>query len=330
MDYEQAIVCGHPDVRAYEDFEEDFLDTLFRYLIQAGEGPLRLLDAGCGSARLHLRFGLQMTPPGEESAVRDVAFDPLIASGLSGIDGVDFSREMLEIAHWKLDNAGIAPHVRKKLRLRQGSAFEPAPEFVQGLPIAVAVCNTIGVMQGAEGARQLFQSLRREVEQIGGIALISAYRQDAVSAYALGNYESTMHVSGQPCWLRPAQFTSHDVVPIPLNVKRAFDSDPFIRVAAHDRNGKDLEVFVLERDFSAVGEVIATGHIRTLWGYESYWYSTGQVAEWIEKEWGGLVTWHIDGRQIDALRAWPAQLAVLDVGDRLSGLFRRLGIQQGE
>lgn len=328
-DYERAIVCGHPDVRAYEDFEEDFLDALLRYLLLKGEGPLRLLDAGCGSARIHLRYGLKMSPSVPNTPGRDIAYDPLIASGLNGIDGVDFSSEMLDIARQKLSTAGISPRIRNLLRLRQGSAFDPAPEFVKGLPVAMAVCNTIGVMQGPEGARRLFQALRKEVEQEGGIALISAYRHDAVSNYALGNYESTMNVSGQPYWLQPLRFTSRDVVPIPLEMKRAFDSNPTIRVGINRPDGTRLEECILKRDPKAVQEVIATGHIRTLWDYESYWYPMDQVAEWIATYWGRLPVWHIDGRQIDALRAWPVQLAILDAGNHLKDFLWRLGIQKG-
>lgn len=329
VDYEQVIVNGHPDVRAYEDFEEDFLDSLLGFMLRKGHGPIRLLDVGCGSARLHLHYGLKMTPPGSNMRERGIPFDPLIATGIEGVDGVDFSQEMLDIAGKKLDNAEIPLGIQKKLRIRQGSAFDPAPDFVEGLPVAVSVCNTIGVMQGLEGAQKLFKSLRKEVEEAGGVAVISAYRRDAVSAFALGNYESTMNVSGQPYWLRPARFSTHEVIPVPLQIKRAFDSDPHIRVVEQDHVGRHLGECVLERDPTTVNEVIATGHIRTLWGYESYWYPVEQFAEWINTEWNGLAAWHIDGRQIDALRAWPAQLAVLDVEDRLARFFNRLGIKRG-
>lgn len=330
-DYERSVVHGHPDVRAYEDFEEDFLDALLAHLLRAGAGPLRLLDLGCGSARLHQRYGLKMTPGSPKDPERDVvAFDPVIARGLAGVDGVDFSESMLAIAKRKLDAAGIAPAARGRLRLRRGSAFDPAPEFVAGLPVAVAVCNTIGVMQGTEGARRLFQALRREVERAGGIALVSAYRRDAVSAYALGNYESTMNVSGQPCWLRPARFAGRDTVPVALETRRAFDPTPRIRVAGRRPDGTLHGECVLERDPEAVAEAVATGRIRTLWDYESNWYATDQVAEWVGSEWAGLPAWHVDGRRLDVLRAWPAQLAVLDAGDRLEGFFGRLGIRKGD
>ncbi|MBA3847140.1 MAG: hypothetical protein H0X45_10890, partial [Planctomycetes bacterium] len=58
--YERQIVGGHPDVRAYEAFEEDLFDRVLRHLAAAGNA-LRLYDVGCGSGRLHLRYGLQTT-----------------------------------------------------------------------------------------------------------------------------------------------------------------------------------------------------------------------------------------------------------------------------
>lgn len=326
--YEEAIVCGHPDVRAYAFFEEDLLDALLVYLIRDATLAVRLLDVGCGSGRLHLRYGLK-TALADTVPETSFDFDHILASGLIEVDGVDFSDEMLEIAREKLAAAGIPASRRGRFRLRKGSAFDLEPVPGEGIPVAVALCNTIGVMQGSEGAQRLFQALRRVVEPEGGIALISAYRHDAVSTYALGNYESTMNVSGQPCWLRPARFTSREVVPIPLEVKRAFDVNPRIRVAARGVDGALLEECVLERDADAVREVIETGHIRTLWNYESRWYSKVQIAEWIAQHWRGLPSWHIDGRRLDGLRAAPAQLTVLDAGGRLDGFFSRLGIRKG-
>ncbi|MBW7864636.1 MAG: class I SAM-dependent methyltransferase [Candidatus Hydrogenedentes bacterium] len=328
-EYEEGIVMGHPDVLAYENFEEDFLDALLLFLITQGHGPLRLLDAGCGSGRLHLRYGMKMTPESTGGTRGRIAFEPLMASGLAGVDGVDFSVEMLGLARRKLDAADFPPEVRRSLRLRHGSAFDPPPEFVKGLPVAVALCNTIGVMQGPEGARRLFEALRRAVEPEGGVVVISAYRLDAVAAYALSNYESTMNVSGQPCWLQPARFISQDAVPVPLEKKRAFDTGQCIRVAERGADGGLCRECVLERDPAAVAEAVATGHIRTHWDYESRWYSTERMAEWMGELWRGLPVWHVDGRRLDVLRAWPAQLAVLDAGDRLGEFFGRFGVPGG-
>jgi SAM-dependent methyltransferase len=328
--YEQAIVLGHPEVCAYEAFEEDFLDALLLHLIRDLGIPVRLFDVGCGSARLHLRYGLKTAPPESlESKVPLFAFDPVLASGLSRIDGLDFSQEMLEIAREKLIASGLDLSPGGRIGLRQGSAFDLAPEPGEGIPVAVAVCNTLGVIQGPKGAQLLFQAMRRFVESQGGIALISAYRKDAVASYALGNYESTMNVSGQPRWLKPWRFTDHNEVPVPLEIKRAFDPKPSIRVAVQNQAGEIIEECQLERDPEEVQRVISTGHIRTLWDYESHWYSMRRVRGWMREHWSGLPQWHVPGRAIDRLRGEPAQWAILDAGGRLDAFLTRLNIRKG-
>ncbi|MCA1810027.1 MAG: hypothetical protein LC725_11360, partial [Lentisphaerae bacterium] len=55
--YEAAIVHGHPDVTAYENFEEDLLDRILLFLARDARQELHLYDVGCGSGRLHLRYG---------------------------------------------------------------------------------------------------------------------------------------------------------------------------------------------------------------------------------------------------------------------------------
>lgn len=328
--YEQAIVLGHPDVFAYEAFEEDFLDALLLHLIRELGLRVRLFDVGCGSARLHLRYGLKTsTTQTLTSQTPWFAFDPVLADGLLRIDGLDFSEEMLDIAREKLTASGLDLSPGGRIGLRQGSAFDLQPEAGEGIPVALAVCNTLGVIQGPKGAQLLFQAMRRYVESQGGIALISAYRKDAVAGYALGNYESTMHVSGQPRWLKPWRFTDHDEVPIPLEIKRAFDPKPRIRVAVQNQRGEILEKCELERDPEEVRRTIATGHIRTLWDYESYWYSMRRVRGWMREHWSGLPQWHVPGRAIDRLRGEPAQWAILDAGGRLDAFLTRLNIGKG-
>ena len=54
--YEQSVVNGHPDIRAYEEFEEDLLDHMLQHLITANKCQVSLYDIGCGSARIHLRY----------------------------------------------------------------------------------------------------------------------------------------------------------------------------------------------------------------------------------------------------------------------------------
>ena len=48
--YETQIVGGHPDILAFEEFEEDFLDRLLRYLVEIQKRPIKLMDIGCGTS----------------------------------------------------------------------------------------------------------------------------------------------------------------------------------------------------------------------------------------------------------------------------------------
>lgn len=326
--YEEGVVLGHPDVCAYEAFEEDFLDALLLYLFRDARLRVRLFDIGCGSARLHLRYGMKVASATQGGASL-FASDPLMASGLVRIDGLDFSEEMLDMARKKLERAGLLPRFADRVGLQRGSAFDLQDMPGEGIPLVVAVCNTVGVMQGPEGARQLFQAMRRAVESQDGIAVISAYRKEAIASHALGNYESTMNVSGQPHWLKPARFISRDLVPVPLELRRPFDTRPSIRVAVRNQCGEIIEECVLERDPEEVERVVSSGHIRTYWDYESYWYSMARFRRWMREFWDGLPHRHIAGRSLDGLRAIPAQLAVLDAGNRLGTFFARLGIRKG-
>jgi hypothetical protein len=187
----------------------------------------------------------------------------------------------------------------------------------------VALCNTIGVMQGPEGASRLFSAMRRAVEA-GGLAMISCYRREAVESFALGNYESTMDVSGQPRWLAPADFATGGNVLVPRGYKRAWDRDPAITVDVRGRDGRLVkEGLVLMRDPGAVEETVRTGHIRTYTDYESRWYGFDQVDAWIAEHWSGATTFHLAGRDLDALRGAPAQLAFVDFSGLLAGFVER-------
>ncbi|MCL7414149.1 MAG: hypothetical protein M8353_11145, partial [ANME-2 cluster archaeon] len=83
----------------------------------------------------------------------------------------------------------------------------------------------------------------------------------------------------------------------------------------------------LVRDLNAVQKVIESGKIRTHSNYKSHWYSFKQFDDWIQKYWIDP-SYHIETRHLDATRAEPAQLAILDVGDNLNGLFQRQGIDR--
>ena len=334
--YEEQIVGGHPDVLAYEGFEEDLLDRLLWNLIRDQDRSVHLLDVGCGSGRLHLRYGLKRLsvrdlPPERADILRamrainpEYCHDPILARGLVSVDGLDFSVEMLDLAREKLRQAGLGDLVDGELTFRQGSAFELTPLAPSPLPVAVTVCNSVGVMQGPEGAAALFESLRRAVEPAGGIALISGYCRDAVRTCALGAYESTLDVCGQPRWLAPDTYAGEEYIQRPKAYKRAHDSDPFLAVDVYDRQGALVAAdHVLTRIPEEVEQTVATGHIRTHTDYQSHWYSAEQFDQWIGQYWSGLPTWRLAGRRIDALRAEPAQVAILDAGDRLGDLMRR-------
>lgn len=335
--YEEQIVTGHPDVTAYESFEEDLIDRMLIYLIRDRKESVYLYDVGCGSARLHLRYGLKtvhVNSQSEEDSNRicetrklnaGYEFSGLLARGLVSIGGVDFSAEMIALAREKLIKAGLKELLGNRLLLEQGSAFELQPFSSPSVPFLVAVCNSIGVMQGPAGAVELFKSMRRAMETAGGIALISGYRKDAVQTFALGNYESTMNVCGQPCWLEPTLSVDSRYTLVPQTYKRAYDTSDEIVVDVFDRSGLLVAAGVaLKRDPDAVSETIRTGHIETHTDYESYWHSWDQMQEWIDTLWPARGVYHLEGCKIDALRAVPVQLAILDSGNHLEGFFQRL------
>ncbi len=334
--YERRIVGGHPDVTAYEAFEEDFLDRLLRYLTGEQKQLVRLFDVGCGSARLHRRFGLQMVD--ESSLTSDIAarvraqrerrpgcdYDPLVADRLRIVEGLDFSAEMITLAAEKLTAAGLGGMIGGRLKLVRGSAFELGTMAPDPLPVLVSVCNSIGVMQGPKGAVELFKSMRGAVEKAGGIAVVSAYRREAVASYALGNYETTLDVCGQPRWLEPDTYAGPEYVQIPWGYKRARDASPKVTVDVLTAGGRPvIKGHDLHRIPGEVERTIKTGHIRTWTDYESRWYSFEQFDEWIGEHWGGCNTWHLAGQSLDALRAEPAQLAILDPRGLLEPLLGR-------
>lgn len=334
--YEEQIVGGHPDVTAYEAFEEDLLDRFLLYLIRDCKQHVYLFDVGCGSARLHFRYGLktvhdQIVQPDMKEKIRYARsknhgchYDPILAEGMYGVGGIDFSAKMIEMAKQKLINAGLGGSIGDFLSFQEGSAFELEPMPVGPLPLAVAVCNSVGVMQGPIGAVKLFKSMFQAVEQSGGIAIISGYCAEAIESFALGNYESTMNVCGQPRWLKSNEYSSSSHILVPHAYKRAHDSDSTIVADVFDLDGHLVEKgYLFERDPAEVRKTIEDGHIRTHTDYESYWYSYEQFEQWIALHWPKGETYHLLGKNIDPLRAEPVQLAVLDMGGHLKTLLAR-------
>ena len=334
--YEDQIVCGHPDIVAYEAFEEDFLDRILLYLVRECGRSVELFDVGCGSGRLHLRYGLKVTDDADldpdlaeklrraRQSIPGSEYDALLAHRLRAIRGLDFSDAMIELAEKKLVAAGLGASISTRLFLRVGSAFDLKPLRKYPVPVAVSLCNSIGVTQGPAGAAELFKAMRRAVESAGGVAIISGYRRQAVETFGLGNYESTMNVCGQPLWLEPDTCADSRYTQVPRAYKLAHDPDRTIRVDVFDQKGKLVkEKFMLRRSEPAVQRVLETGHIETHSDYESYWYSFEQFEKWIDELWPRGQSYHLAGKSIDALRAEPAQIAILDAGGRLEGLLNR-------
>lgn len=342
--YEREIVRGHPDILAYEAFEEDFLDRVLCFLAGRCHLPLHLVDVGCGSGRLHVRYGLK-TMRGERLSQPDIArmrraragrvdldYDPALGGEagtgvLARIGGIDFSSEMIVLARGKLEDAGFGELLKSRAWFRAQSAFDLEAMDAQPLPVLVTVCNSIGVMQGPDGAQELFRSLRRAVEPAGGIAIISAYRREAVVSHALGNYESTMNVSGQPRWLAPRTYSGKRYTLVARRYKRAWDPDRSIVVDVFDGEGNRVrDGLVLTRVTREVEKAVQTGHIRTWTDYESHWYGYQTFEKWIDAHWGREASWHIAGSSLDALRAEPAQLAIYDPQRRLANLLARWNV----
>jgi hypothetical protein len=285
---------------------------------------------------LHLRYGLKICQdavlPDEDRKLvartrrlnPSFQYDSTLASGLEAVGGVDFSAEMIRLAKEKLIAAGLMYLAHGPLYFKEGSAFDLEPMPPVPLPLVVSVCNSVGVTQGLLGATELFRSMRRAVESGGGIAIISGYRAEAVDSFALGNYESTMNVCGQPRWLDPDTYATPDYVQVPRLYKRAHDTDPTITVDVFDKDGNMIEKgHMLQRNPLAVKKTLDEGHILTHTEYESHWYSFEQFEQWIATLWPEGKAYHIAGQSLDALRAEPVQLAILDMNDELARLFAR-------
>jgi SAM-dependent methyltransferase len=323
--YERQIVRGHPDVTGYENFEHSVIDRLAIHLTRDSGLDLYCYDFGCGSGRIHTLLapmcfsGTGHPDNDEKNAIR---------GRIAYIGGIDFSQQMIKLAHDNCTEAGLGKLIPEFISFDIGSAFDVPAYKGKHTPFAVSVCNSIGVMQGEEGARKLFAAMSNYVSDRRGIAMISCYCREAVKDFALGNYESTMDVSGQPCWLTPTTWSSEEYMLVPQYYKRAYDTDPTIVVDVFDTQKLPVEKdVILKRDRDAVQKVIDTGAVDTCTGYHSRWYGTDQVKAWMKEFWSGGTLWHIEGKKIDQLRGAPAQLAIVDYNGGFEPLARSWGLQ---
>ncbi|MBN1761134.1 MAG: hypothetical protein JW863_22590, partial [Chitinispirillaceae bacterium] len=265
--YEQQIVRGHPDVTAYESFEHSVMERMALFLTRDCGTDLAVYDFGCGSGRIH-RFLTSFLPASKAAADKNRDVSDQCRGMVRHVGGVDFSENMITLALKNLEDAGMKHLHPAYLSYDVGSAFDVPPYTGNALPLAVSVCNSIGVMQGPEGAAKLFESMGRYVREQKGIALISCYCREAVAGYALGNYESTMDVCGQPAWLEPDTWAREGYTIVPRYYKRAYDASPEITVDVFDTNGICIQRgVVLIRDEAKVRTTVETGQIETCTEY---------------------------------------------------------------
>lgn len=338
--YERQIVGGHPDILAFEEFEEDFLDRILLYLFKKQKRPIKLMDIGCGSGRLHVRYGAKTKRIAELARSHPLvslkmnspklAYDPAIEKGLTEVWGIDFSQNMIDIAKDKLQKVGLKNHHEMALTFEQGSAFELEEQSDEILPVAICLVNSIGVMQGFEGANELFKSMCRAVESANGIAIISCYQQEYIKSYGLGQYESTMDVSGQPIWMQPDTYASSQFKQIPKQYKLAHSNDNKLIVDVFDnQNNLIKKNHVLKRDTAKTEQTIKTGDINTYSKYKSHWYSFKHIDQLINNNWEIQDSYHIKTQNLDIIRAEPAQMSILDSGNHLDSFMIRLNSKTG-
>jgi uncharacterized membrane protein len=123
----------------------------------------------------------------------------------------------------------------------------------------------------------------------------------------------------------PDTYTSEGYRQVSRAYKRAYSEDRALTVDVFDMEGNMVRKgHRLTRDTEAVRYTIETGKIRTFTDYKSNWYSFDQFEDWIQKFWSGR-RYHIRTKELDAIRAEPAQMVILDSGDHLKDLFTRLG-----
>jgi len=313
--YEDLIVQGHPDIRATESLEEEWLGYLLREKAMESTKEIHVVEAGCGSARVLVQLAAAAT---EAQALGQVdrallqayrrnhpegTFHAGWAQACGELLGVDFSRSMLVLADKRFLRSGLSHWIQsRRARLIHGSAFH-LPETAPGQSWVICLLNSIGVMQGEQGARALLRSVRQAAGK-NGIGFVSAYRAEAMATYGLGQYESTLEVAGIPEWLdgdlrEGCRARSRQMI-------RTGQGGFRLVVDWLDSSGTKVGEGELRRNPVRVERVCETGEVVTRSGYRSRWYPWSQMAQMVWEEWGEA-GWQMSPGGLDRLRGSPLQ-----------------------
>ena len=117
--YEKHVVNGYPDIKAYEELEEDLLDRILQHLLTSNRRKVSLYDIGCGSGRLHLPYGLKIAsenrlPLSDSKELRkqrlkneNYRFDRFLFNNLMSVSGIDISSQMINNGKQLDDNRAV-------------------------------------------------------------------------------------------------------------------------------------------------------------------------------------------------------------------------------
>jgi hypothetical protein len=86
------------------------------------------------------------------------------------------------------------------------------------------------------------------------------------------------------------------------------------------------EGYVLNRDKDKTEQTIESGDINTYSDYKSHWYSFDHIEQLIHDHWDPQRSYHLKCRELDIVRAEPAQLAILDYSDQLNPILEHWNV----
>jgi SAM-dependent methyltransferase len=321
---EDTIDCnGQPDIIRYQNFEYDLMDKVLSLVLKNRDvnRKITLIDFGCGSGKLHIRYGCKMIDSDDISDPDDrkklnrlrrsmfgLQYDEHFKNGMDRIIGIDFSENMIDLAKIKTHSAGLTQDLDSKLIFKQGYVHEFDMDVGDTIPIVACMINTIGIMQGVEGARKAIWAMERIIGK-DGLGVISMYRKDKVEKYALCRYESVMESDGQPIWLIPIVHAEKDVIIKPKAYKTALhDTDTLPAMIFCSGGNAPIQTMIFRRDPNIVKETVETGVIRTHTGYYSKWYSREEMEDILSDIFGTSYK-IVDAEKFDYLRGEVGQIA---------------------